>query len=257
MSITAIDLAFLTTGCILLLVAVACAVFAWQKESNLNDIADTRTSTAADLQARFQRSRSGHTGDRVELSGTLEVEGDALIAPRSETPCAAFDYTRIQEDWERRRHAVDWEINQVTKDGQNERLIYRNQDRQREQLPRFYVRDDTGRVEVDPEGAQFDLKETDTSFECYTNGTNTEQRIQHLERCLPVDQQVYVLGFLQNNGGAPLVAQYPLGGEQRFLISHRTEEQLAGRARTHSYGLYLAGGLSGGAGVLLMMFAML
>lgn len=257
MSDTAIDLAFLTAGCILFMIAIACAVFAWRKESSLNDIASTRTSTAADLQARFRRSRSGHTGDRVELSGILEIEGDALIAPRSETPCAAFDYTRIQEDWERRRNTMDWQMNQVMQDRRTERLVYRNQDRRREQLPRFFVRDDTGRVEVDSEGAQFDLKETDTGFECYTNGTSTERRIQHLERCLPMGQQVYVLGYLQNNNGAPLVARYPLGSEQRFLISYRTEEQLTGRARTHSYGLYLAGGLSGGAAVLLVMFAVL
>jgi hypothetical protein len=257
MSVTAIDLAFLATGCILFLVAGACVVFAWRKESSLNDIADTRTSTAADLQARFQRSQMGHTGDRVELSGILEVEGDALIAPRSETLCAAFDYTRIQEDWERRRNTMGWQMNQVIQDSRTERLIYRNQDRQRKQLPRFYVRDNTGRVEIDPEGARFDLKETDTGFECYTNGTSTERRIQHLERCLPVDQQVYVLGFLRNNNGAPLIAQYPLGGEQRFLISYRSEAQLTGRARTHAYGLYLTGGLSGGAGILLVMVALL
>lgn len=256
MSITAIDLAFLAAGLVLFAIAIACAVFGWRQESSLNDIVGTHSSTAGELQARFKRSQIGHTGDRVEISGILDVD-EALLAPRSETPCAAFDYTRIQEDWERRRYTMGWQMNQVVQDNRTERLVYRNQDRQHKQVPRFWVRDETGRVEVDPEGAQFDLKESDSGFECYTNGTNTERRIQHLERGLPVGQQVYVLGYLLNNDGEPLIARYPLGGEQRFLISYRNERQLTSKTRTQSYGLYLAGGLSGGAAVLLMMFAIL
>jgi hypothetical protein len=82
-----------------------------------------------------------------------------------------------------------------------------------------------------------------------------------VESVLPVDAPVYVLGVAQEDGhiGAPAEE----GGEKRFLISHRSEEQLEKKYRRAALllgllavGLFLFGAIFVVAGVLAGILSM-
>jgi len=125
----------------------------------------------------------------------------------------------------------------------------------------FFVEDDTGKVEVHPQGPEVDAQKVVDRFEPsaspgFTLGgapvpfdeeANT-LGYRYTESVLPVDAPVYVLGVVRDDGGigaglgqvdAP-VEELPLmkGGklasslpssrdnERRFVISHRSEEAL-------------------------------
>lgn len=85
--------------------------------------------------------------------------------------------------------------------------------------------------------------------------SGSEREIWREERALPVGHHVYVLGYLRDEGGAPLIGADPRG-RGRFLISYRDERGLAGSLRRRAYTLYLAGGLSAGAAVCLLFLAL-
>src|SRR5215212_2880459 len=125
----------------------------------------------------------------------------------------------------------------------------------------FFVEDETGRVEVHPEGSEVDAKKVVDRFEPSASpgftlgGTpvpfGEEARTlgyRYTESVLPIDAPVYVLGVVRDDGGigagsgqvdAP-IEELPLmkGGElasnlpssrdkeRRFVISHRSEEAL-------------------------------
>lgn len=112
-----------------------------------------------------------------------------------------------------------------------------------EQFALFAVEDDSGAVGVRGEGAEVDALEVMDRFERDAGGAGSislggltfnlgerERTIgyRHVESILPVDAPVYVLGAVQDDGeiGAP-----PPGEEGRFLISHRSEEQLEKKFR--------------------------
>lgn len=127
----------------------------------------------------------------------------------------------------------------------------------------FFVEDASGAVEVHPEGAEVDAERVIERFEPYTEregpmvsfagetlqlgGGRRTIGYQHSENILPVDAPVYVLGVAREDGGIgadarpvdePVralmvgedgkIGHLPSSGdkERRFLISHRSEEEL-------------------------------
>jgi hypothetical protein len=107
---------------------------------------------------------------------------------------------------------------------------------QNEQVAPFTVEDATGSVAVAAEGAEVDAKQVVNRFERDASGLSIggipvrvgggERTLgyRYTESILPVDEPVYVLGAVRENGeiGAP-----PPGGEgQRFVVSYRSEEEL-------------------------------
>jgi hypothetical protein len=83
-----------------------------------------------------------------------------------------------------------------------------------------------------------------------------ERAIWREEWTLPVGRSVYVLGYLTTADDAPLVGRHPLDPERPFLVSHREERAVLGRTRARAYLLYLAGGLSGGAAMVCLLFGL-
>jgi hypothetical protein len=108
-----------------------------------------------------------------------------------------------------------------------------------ERFAPFAVEDESGVVGVRGEGTEVDALEVMNRFERDTGGAGSitlggltvnlgggDRTIgyRYVEKVLPVDSPVYVLGAAQEDGqvGAP-----PEEGEEtRFLISYRSEEQL-------------------------------
>lgn len=243
------SLVLIGVGVVLLVAAVVCAVLGWRRESGVLAIQDARTLTTAEVAERHRYATHGAArfGEPVEICGVIECD-TPLRAPYSETVCVAFDFTHIEE---REQHVRGrgmrrgYEIETYGRDNHSRRA------------PRFWVNDGRGRVAVDPAGASLDMLETVARYESYTGIGDNEREIWRQEWALPVGQRVYLLGYLLDDQGQPLIGRHPLDQGRPFLISHRDEAAFARSLRGRSYLFYLAGGLSGGLAVALMAVALL
>lgn len=181
----------------------------------------TETSPAADISGAAP-------GALVEVKGTLRCEGP-LESEMSKQACAYYLSQVIREYRETHRDA----------DGDLETRRRSEVVASNERFAPFAVEDESGAVGVRGEGAEVDAVEVVNRFERDTGGSGTitlggltvnlgggEQTIgyRHVEKVLPVDAPVYVLGAAQPDGeiGAPSQDDE----ENRFLISYRSEEQL-------------------------------
>ncbi len=97
----------------------------------------------------------------------------------------------------------------------------------------FELEDETGRVRVDPAGTEFRgtvLLSEEEPLDSLADHLLYSKKVR-TETALPVDQPVYVLGVLREDGsiGAP-----PKGDERPFIIAAGTEREA--RAESRSWG---------------------
>lgn len=224
-----LQLLLIIAGALFALGACVAASFGWRIEGRLATMREVATASAAELVAAHARALAGATpfGQPAELVGTIECDGP-LQAPYSGTLCVAYSYA-VTEANERM-------IGQPGKGGRE--FEFGGHDSQSRHVPRFYVRDATGRVAVDPAGATLDLVETVARYEAYSGLPGNEREIWREERALPLGNRVYVLGFLGDDGGAPILGRHPLARGGDFMISHRAEGALRIRTGMRAYGLY-------------------
>jgi hypothetical protein len=244
----------LALSIILLLTALVAAIFAWRGEGSIIAMRETETISVADALARHS---AGRLGQLVEVVGTIEC-ASPLRAPYSEALCVAFDYT-VTEDKERLGYSspLGGQRHHSLIDRRGQHNIGHSFDQHDSRVPRFYVRDASGRIAVDTAGAQIDLLETVARFESYTGGAaNVERQIWREERALPLGNRAYILATLTDAGGEPALTCHPLDGSRRFIISHRDEKSFLGRTRLRSYGLYLFSGLALGGALLIAALAL-
>lgn len=243
-ALSALTLTLIAAGAALLIVALAAAIVAWRGETRLLAMRDAPTLSVAEVTARHGRAALGVAafGQPVELVGTLECDAP-LRAPYSETLCVAYEYD-VAEENERL----------IGRPGRGRRFEFGGLDAQERRAQRFYLRDATGRIAVDPAGAQIELVETVARYEQYSGLGGNERAIWRTERALPLGNRVYVLGYLGDDGGAPLIGHHPSEAGRRFIISHRHEGALMARASLRAYGLYI-GSVLGIAGAVACFIA--
>lgn len=181
----------------------------------------TETSSASDVSGLSP-------GALVEVKGTLRCDSP-LTSEMAGEGCAYYSARVVREYTE-----PDRDDNDHGSDRRSETVAHN------EQFAPFSVEDETGSVAVDAEGAEFDAKQIVDRFERHTGGNGPSISLggatlslgggertlgyRHTESILPVDAPVYVLGAVREGGriGAPS----PGAGEQRFIISYRSEEAL-------------------------------
>lgn len=243
---TTFDIVLIAAGLILLAIGVACGVAASRGESRMLAMEDTPASTAREI-AAFHAS--GVVGRRCEVSGVLECD-TTLSGPLSGQACAAYSQTLRWEEW-------------GPAPGYSRRageMVCRNSgiefdDRR---APAFWVRDATGAVLVDPLNAELDLIPIDQRYEVFTASFGgTERRTWREEKALPIGREVYVLGYLADLKGQPVLARHPRDASQKFLISYRSEQELVRASRWQSYLYYLAAGTTGALGVVMIIWRVL
>jgi hypothetical protein len=238
-------------GTILVLIAVVCAAVAWRAEGRLASIKGTPRSTSQDVLARY-RHDGGAFGQPCEIAGVVESD-TSLSGPLSGQPCVIYSSTLRWEDWERpsalyRRHAD--ETGMVYRGGSTE-----IDDRH---VPHFWVSDASGRVLVDPLMADFDLKPIDERYDVMTAGSGqSERRSWHTEKALPLGHQVYVLGYIGEHNGQPVVGRHPSDQRRRAFISYRTEQELTSATSLRTNLFYLTAGLTGVGGALMIVWGLL
>ena len=182
---------------------------------------ETETSSAA-------AAAKAPAGTLVEVKGTLRCD-EPLTSETAGRECAYYVSRVIREYRETDRDA----------DGDLETRRRTQVMSESERFAPFLVEDPSGVVEVRGEGAELDALEVTNRFEEAADagpglkiGGVTLQMGQgeqtlgyrHVEHVLPVDAPVYVLGTVRADGR--IGASEGEGGEGRFLISHRSEEDL-------------------------------
>jgi len=180
---------------------------------------DTETSSAA-------AAAKTPAGTLVEVKGTLRCE-EPLTSEMAGRECAYYVSRVIREYRETDRDA----------DGDLETRRRTQVVSESERFAPFVVEDVSGAIGVSGEGAEVDALEVANRFEKEADGGpglkiggvtlqmgQGEQTLgyRHVEHVLPADAPVYVLGTVRADG---LIGASEDGGG-RFLISHRSEEDL-------------------------------
>lgn len=211
-------------------------------------IRQTQTSGASEIPALSP-------GTSVEVKGTLRCESP-LRSEMAQESCACYVSRVTREYVQSSRDSSD----DVPGSHQSRQTASETLSKVTRAVP-FFVEDETGRVEVHPQGSEVDARRVVDRFEPsaspgFTLGgapvpfdekANT-LGYRYTESVLPIDAPVYVVGVVREEGGigagprqvdAP-VEELALGKdgelaynlfssrdvERRFVISHRSEEAL-------------------------------
>lgn len=244
-------------GIILLVLALILFLFARSQANRLRSLDAADTYTARLLGEVHRKITTTLGGDALaqpcDISGTIEAD-PPLLAPLSGQACVAYTRT-VTREYEERVTETDSNGNTETRTERRSETLETE-----ERRSNFWVRDETGRTLVRPEGAELDLMETtnryDEAAEPWRGSTRTLGR-RHTERALPVGTTIFVLGCAVDFQGQPAVARHPADGKQSFIISRRNKRELTRSAASWSRNLTYAAAGSSVLGVLLMLFALL
>jgi E3 Ubiquitin ligase len=196
---------------------------------------------------------SGLFAQRAGLEGVLECD-NPLTSELSNTPCAAFRY-RVERRWEEEYEERDEHGKRVRRVRSGSERVAGNERR----VP-FLLRDATGRIPIEPEGARLDLERVVDRFEPGNSGhlvrfggfqidigglAGAPKRrtigYRFFEEILPLGRTVYVLGLATDRGGTLHVGRVPVESHEPFLVSLRSREQIVSTARkTVAYARYAA-----------------
>lgn len=238
-------------GAVLLVVGLVLFFIRWSQAGKLTQMAAAQALKCAEVESFCRDAGEGGADRHVEVTGVIEAR-TALKAELSGQDCVAYR-TQVEREWEEEK----WE--QDSK-GERRRTTRRGSDTlsRNERLEPFYVRDDSGRILVDPQGADIDWVRSVERFEPGQvppgQGDISAIAVQALgsvatalagglapsagrrtlghrysEWVLPVGRPVYLLGGAALRSGEACF-QHPASGK-RFLISLKMKEQLAARAR--------------------------
>ncbi len=246
---TTLTIMLLCAGGLLLIVAAICVAAALRGEDRLVAILDTPTSSALDIQAIHRNN--GAYGQPCEVAGVIECDA-ALSAPLSGQSVVAYSHSLAWEEWGK---PGLFDKRSGTSD-----LVYRTGGTEFDDrcAPTFWVRDASGRVLVDPINAELDLQEIDARYEVFTSSLgDSERRTRREEKGLPLGQPVYVLGYLGEHQGQPIIQRHTSDTSKKFLISYRSEQALTRANRVRAAAFYFFAGISGSAGVLLIAWRLL
>jgi E3 Ubiquitin ligase len=234
-------------GLLFLAIGIGCFLAARGQSGRLRAMSATETFSSQMLQELYDRVVPALGGEALaqvcEVVGVIEADV-ALSAPLSGQACVAYTRTVMRE--------YEEDVASTDSDGKINTTVARRSEtvENNQQRVRFFVRDRTGRVLIDPEQADLDLIETTNRFDAAQPKPGERTRTlgyRYQEQALPIGTQVYVLGCAVDGGGYPLIARSPRDRKQRFLISRRSERELTGAATSAVHQLYYA---AGGAGVI-------
>jgi len=168
-----------------------------------------------------------------ELKGTSRATAP-LISFLTDARCIWYSY-QVEEQWERIEHTTDEDGNSKTETRSGWNTIDQGEERLL-----FEVEDDTGRIRVLPERAEFigdrvlnrTVGQSDQLY--YSKGPrmaimDSTGRRRFSERVVPVDEDVYVLGSarVREDFAETEIAYDKV--DKNFIISSKSEEALTGR----------------------------
>ena len=189
-------------------------------------------------------------GQVIAVSGNPDAK-QPLVSFQSETPCVYFDYEVIRHFKKR--------VRRTHRDGDSTSSLVKRTEtvaHDSQWIP-FYINDDSGRINVYPDGAWFEgvsvMERVEPVTEKNKNGlrdqkmnlskgggTTTEYRIR--ENAVKLDQPAFVVGPVNEHG------QIKPNARHGVIVSHRPESELrtewTGHSRKRLFGCFGAFALS-------------
>lgn len=253
-------------GLLFLALAALLFIVSSSHKRKLGLIRLTETSTIAELQSLAE------TGDEHALHTPVEVKGtvvcdEPLLAELSETSCVYYAMK------------VEWEFEEIFyEDAERTKVSHSREDSemlaQEERQTPFWVEDYTGRILVDPAGAEIIAEKTLSHTETDEGVPDSEIRMgafalaapwltsleerqpreYHFEEeAIPVGAEIYVLGEAVLRNGELCIQNPGRGG--RFLISVRGEEELLSSSKRTMLAWRLGAWLCGLLGLAVIVYS--
>lgn len=227
-------------GAVLEFLGVALVFMRRKEQSKLLEIKDVKTATAKELNdlSREIRQELGSPGftELAEVKGVVRCD-QPLKGELSGQSCVFYEML-VEERYEETYYEKDSQGNRRQKTRTGTSTVASNR-----QMIRFEVEDSTGRVEVDPAGAEMDSVEVLDRFQpgaaagnrlqwgdfsAPVSGTTAGRKIlgyRYVEKILPLERPVYVLGEVSDRDGTLRIGN-PAEKEKPFVISLKTEAEL-------------------------------
>ncbi|MEL6399680.1 MAG: E3 ubiquitin ligase family protein [Cyanobacteria bacterium J06607_6] len=199
-------------GIIFLAIGVILFFIQRGQKQKLFSIKSARTITAAELQetagAVAAEIGGGSWRDYVKLWGRVTIE-QPLYSDQKEAPCVHF-VSKVTREYE-------------TKDDEGKVQQKSEQVSQNRQSIAFWLHDRTGKIKVNPDGAEIETIEILNEFRPQRSGKTRGYR--HTESVLPIDLEVLVVGAVSDLTGDVIIGK-PVKSDHHYLISLKDEEML-------------------------------
>ncbi len=211
-----------------------------QNQGKLLDIKFVKTSTAQELQEmcaaiKESMSQSGGFKQQSEVKGLVKCD-KPLHGELSKKLCVFYEMN-VEERYEETYYETDQQGNRHRKTRTGTTSVASNSQR----IP-FYVQDATGKILVNPEGADLEGTQVVSKYEqnfsagrvsfggfsLSVSAGSGDRRVlgyQFTEKILEVDRNVYVLGDAADTSGS-LQMQMPDEKGKPYIITYKSEEQL-------------------------------
>ncbi len=232
----------LVIGIILIGVGVLLIIMRTKKQGHLLEIKSTPTSTTKELAdtCKSINDELGTTGgfkQLVEVKGMIKCD-QPLTGELSKQPCVYYDM-KVEERYEETYWDKDANGNQVRKTRTGNTTVSSNT-----QKINFQIMDETGKITINPNGANIDPVKVVDKYEPHTanqasisfggfklnlnTGSSGDRKIlgyQYTESILPLDRKAYVIGLASDSTGE-LMIQQPTEKGKPFIITLKSEEEL-------------------------------
>lgn len=199
----------------------------------------TAAALVADAKALASEIGAGSFSKFVEISGTI-LCASPLEAELSGTKCVHYE-TKVVREYEETYTEMNSDGSSRTQTRRGTESVSSNS---RSCL--FDVDDGSGKIEVDPAGAEFHLETTLSRFEpgegartigsyvltAVLAGTGGRRTIGYRfeEKCMPVGRQGYIFGEVTDAGGIVRACKSREHGK-RFIVSLKSEAELVRSAK--------------------------
>jgi hypothetical protein len=226
-------------------------------QARLLAITATPTSTIGEVLRRHQERAgargAGSVGQLVEVQGLIRCEAP-LTAELSGEPCVYYDM-RVEERYEEQYEERDAQGRPQLRTRTDSTTVA-----SATQATRFWVEDESGRIRVEPRGAEMQPQEVLNRYEPFQGGAmrlrvgafsvalstpgagRTVLGHTYRESLLPLHRRVYIIGEAGATDGA-LCIRKPGEPAKPFLVSLQSEEEIVSRGES-SVSWYLGGAIA-------------
>ncbi|WP_204140625.1 E3 ubiquitin ligase family protein [Halomicronema sp. CCY15110] len=228
-----------------IILLVICAIMFFTRrnqQQKLFSIKRARAVTAAELTemagAIADEIGGGNWRDYVKLWGQVTTEAP-LQSEHKQASCVYYIST------------VTREYEEKTEEGKLQRKT--EQVARNRQFTKFWLKDDTGSILVNPDGAAIETVEIMDEFREERSEATLGYRYK--EAVLPVGQDVLVLGAVSDATGNVVIGQ-PSQADHQYVISLKDEEQLAIATSRNAKNMGIAMFVMLGLGIVLLIWGL-
>jgi len=255
-------------GIILIVVALGLVGGWFWKKKTLETLQGVERKTAGELQELIKEIGGeiggGSYRELVELAGDIDCESP-LKSPLGERDCVYYRMS-VKREYEEEYYDTDSDGNQVRKTRRGSETNTSNTENRD-----FHLKDDTGRMLVSPDGANWDtLTKSVSKFEpdrgsgslsfggfSFSLGQDIGRGRRTLgyryeEYIMPLDKRTLVVGQVTDEDGRVAIRK----GGKRFIITTKSKEELVKGVKTAMTWFIIIAGVCAASGIGLTIYGL-